>query len=519
MEKPNLSPNINKRRGHLTKRKNKKKWLEQMPWRQPQYIDSPTEPLHEEDIESIHNAAMRIIEEVGIDFLNDEARNILQAAGCDVSSDTPTVRMDRGFVMEQIAKAPKMIKIVPRNPDRSIILGETYAAFGIVGGPPNASDLDNGRRTGNRKDYQNFLKLSQVFNCIHFNSGYPVEPVDIHPSIRHLDALFDALVLTDKVMSVFSLGTERIEDAITMFQIAAGVSEEDFDRHTRMATNINSSSPLKHDWPMLDGAMRMARRNQLVIVTPFTLSGAMAPITLVGALAQQTAECLVAVALLQYIRPGAPVAYGSFTSNVDMKTGAPAFGTPEYMRATQISGQLARYYNLPWRSSNANAANIIDAQATWESFASLWACSTAQANIVFHAAGWMEGGLTASFEKFVIDCEMLQQIAYYHQPIPVSEDDLAVEAIKEVGSTGHFLASDHTTSRYEKAFYSPFLSDWSNFENWQKRGSLTTPQRANKIYKEALANYEKPHMSEDIREELEAFIVRRKAEGGAPTDF
>ena len=158
MEKPNLSPNINKRRGHLTKRKNKKKWLEQMPWRQPQYIDSPTEPLHEEDIESIHNAAMRIIEEVGIDFLNDEARNILQAAGCDVSSDTPTVRMDRGFVMEQIAKAPKMINIVPRNPDRSIILGETYAAFGIVGGPPNASDLDNGRRTGNRKDYQNFLK-------------------------------------------------------------------------------------------------------------------------------------------------------------------------------------------------------------------------------------------------------------------------------------------------------------------------------------------------------------------------
>ena len=513
------SPERHKRRGRIRQRKGAQSWLEQMPWSQPKYIDSPTEPLNEDELRQIHEAAMRIIEEIGIDFLNSEAREMLRRAGCDVSSESPTVRMDRAFVMEQVDKAPRSIKIMPRNSEKSLIFGGSYAAFGCVSSPPNVSDLDNGRRIGNRKDYRNFLKLAQTFNCIHFTGGYPVEPIDIHPSIRHLDATLDKLILTDKVIHTYSLGRERVEDAIAMMQIASGVDNTNFDKHTRMFTNINSSSPLKHDWPMLDGAMRLARRNQLVIITPFTLSGAMAPVTLVGALAQQTAECLAVVALLQFIRPGAPVAYGSFTSNVDMKTGAPAFGTPEYVRATQISGQLARHYRLPWRASNANAANSVDAQATWESYASLWACSSAQANIVYHAAGWMEGGLTASFEKFVIDCEMLQQIAYYHQPISVSEDDLAVQAIKDVGPAGHFLGSDHTRARYKTAFYKPFLSDWNNFENWQERGALTTPQRANHIYKEALKNYEKPTMNAAIREELESFVVKRKSEGGAPTDF
>ena len=219
---------------------------------------------------------------------------------------------------------------------------------------------------GNRKDYQNLLRLAQSFNCIHFTGGHPVEPVDLHASTRHLDALFDMLTLTDKLVHAYSLCKERMVDAIEMVRIAAGLDDEAFDAAPRMFTNINSASPLKHDWPMLDGAMRLAKRNQLVIVTPFTLSGAMAPVTLAGALAQQTAECLAALALLQVVRPGAPVAYGSFTSNVDMKSGAPAFGTPEYVRATQISGQLARRYKLPWRASNANATNCADAQATWE---------------------------------------------------------------------------------------------------------------------------------------------------------
>ncbi|MBO67502.1 MAG: methyltransferase [Acidiferrobacteraceae bacterium] len=519
MTSPESSISNRRSRRHIRQRKNQESWIEQLDWKQPVFSDAPIEPLSEDELQSIHGAAMRIIEEIGIDFLHSEAREILKHGGCDVSTDSPTVRMDRAFVMELIEKAPSTVTLCPRDPQRSLILGGSSAAFGMVASPPNVSDLDHGRRIGNREDFRNLLKLAQIFNCIHFTGGYPVEPIDIHPSIRHLDALLDTLILTDKVLHAYSLGAERVEDAIAMMRIAAGLNEEEFVQQPRMLTNINSSSPLKYDWPMLDGAMRMVRKNQLVIVTPFTLSGAMAPVTLAGALAQQTAECLAALALLQLVRPGAPVAYGSFTSNVDMRTGAPAFGTPEYVRATQISGQLARHYGLPWRASNANAANYPDPQATWESAASIWACSSAQANIVYHAAGWMEGGLCASFEKVVIDCEMLQQMIYYHRPINVSDDDLAIEAIKDVGPTGHFLGSAHTQSRYQTAFYEPFLSDWSSFENWTERGAISTVQRANRLYKKALKHYEPPKMRADIKEELYEFVERRKLEGGAPTDF
>ena len=493
--------------------------LEQLPWAQPQYTDPPTEPLDQEGLERVHDAAMRICEEIGIDFLHEGAREILRKAGCEVDSDTPTVRMDRDFVMEQVANAPETVTLIPRNPQRTVVFGGPWAAFGQVASPPNVSDLDGGRRTGNRKDYQDLLRLAQIFNCIHFTGGHPVEPVDLHASTRHLDALFDMLTLTDKLIHAYSLGTERVEDAMEMVRIAAGLTPEEFEAAPRMFTNINSSSPLKHDWPMLDGAMRHARRNQLVIVTPFTLSGAMAPVTLAGALAQQTAECLACLALLQLVRPGAPVAYGSFTSNVDMRSGAPAFGTPEYVRATQISGQLARHYRLPWRASNANAANCPDPQATWESAASLWACSTARANIVYHAAGWLEGGLCASFEKVVIDCEMLQQLAAYHQPVGVSEEDLAVEAIREVGPSGHFLGAEHTKARYKTAFYSPFLSDWSNFETWEEGGSVETARRANRLFRRLLDEYQLPPMDPGTLEALTAFVEKRRAAGGAPTDF
>ncbi len=495
------------------------KSLQQLPWGQPRYLDPPVEPVGAEGVQRIHEAAMRILEEIGIDFLHEGARDILAAAGCEVKSGSVTVRMDRAMVMEQIAKAPSRIVLTPRNEDRALVFGEDYVAFGQVASPPNVSDLDRGRRVGNRPDYQNLLRLAQSFDCIHFTGGYPVEPIDIHPSIRHLDCLFDLLTLTDKLVHAYSLGVERVEDAMEMVRIAAGLTPEAFEASPRMFTNINSSSPLKHDWPMLDGAMRLARRNQLVIVTPFTLSGAMAPVTLAGAIAQQTAECLAAVVLLQLVRPGAPVAYGSFTSNVDMKSGAPAFGTPEYVRATQMSGQMARFYRLPWRASNANATNCLDAQATWESAASLWACSTANANIIYHAAGWMEGGLCASFEKFIIDCELLQQYAHYHQPIGLTEADLAVDAIRAVGPTGHFLGADHTQERYKTAFYSPFLSDWSNFESWEQAGAIQTPERANRLFKEVLAQYTEPPMDPAAREELVAFVDRRKKEGGAPTDF
>jgi trimethylamine--corrinoid protein Co-methyltransferase len=493
--------------------------IRQSPWTLPRNRDAPVTPLDAAAIGRIHNGAMRILEEIGIYFLNEDAKTVLRNAGCDVDTESDRVRMDRNFVMEQVAKAPKSFDITPRNPAHKVTIGGDSMVFVNVSSPPNAVDLDRGRRPGDRESFRDLVKLTQYFNCIHMAGGYPVEPVDIHASVRHLDALYDKLTLTDKIVHAYSLGVERMEDAMEMVRIAAGLSHEEFDAAPRMYTNINSSSPLKHDWPMLDGAMRMARRGQPVVVTPFTLSGAMAPVTLAGAVAQQTAEALAAIALLQCVRPGAPVIYGSFTSNVDMKSGAPAFGTPEYMRATQISGQMARFYGLPLRASNACAANAPDAQAAWESAFSLWACVSAKANIVMHSAGWLEGGLTASYEKFVMDCETLQQVMHYLRPVPANDEDIAFDAIKEVGPSGHFFGAAHTQARYETAFYSPFLSDWRNYERWSAAGAEETPQRANRIWKQILAEFEPPPLDPAIEEELRDFVERRKREGGAPTDF
>ena len=491
--------------------------IKQLPWSLPINTDKPTEPLDEAGVAAIHDGAMRVLAEIGIEFLHPEARDILAEAGCQVTGEN--VRMERDFVLAQVAKAPDSFTITPRNPERQIEIGGRRMVFGNVSSPPNCADLDRGRRAGDHESFRDFVKLTQYFNCMHFSGGYPVEPMDIHPSVRHLDCLHDKLTLTDKVVHAYSLGTERIEDAMEMVRIAGGLTWQEFEASPRMFTNINSTSPLKHDHPMLDGAMRMARRNQPTIVTPFTLAGAMAPVTMAGAVTQSIAEALAAIALLQAISPGCPVAFGSFTSNVDMKSGAPAFGTPEYMRATQISGQMARFYKLPLRASNACAANCPDAQAAWESAFSLWSAVSAGVNMVYHAAGWLEGGLCASYEKFVMDCETLQQMIAYMAPVGAAEADIAIDAIKEVGPGGHFFGAAHTQERYETAFYSPFLSDWSNFESWEEAGAVRTPERANRILKKILAEFEPPPIDAAITEELAAFVARRKEEGGAPTDF
>jgi trimethylamine--corrinoid protein Co-methyltransferase len=288
-----------------------------------------------------------------------------------------------------------------------------------------------------------------------------------------------------------------------------------------MYTNINSVSPLKHDFPMLDGAMRLAKRGQPVVVTPFTLAGAMAPVTMSGAVALSIAEALAAVALLEYIAPGCPVAIGTFTSNVDMKSGAPAFGTPEYMRATQMTGQLVRFYGVPMRASGVCAANIPDGQAMWETSNSLWSAVQSRTNMVYHAAGWLEGGLIASPEKFIMDCEVLQMIQRYFEEATFAtrDEDLAFDAIKEVGAGGHYFGVQHTQERYQNAFYAPFVSDWRNYEAWQLDGSVWTPERAHRIYKQILAEFEAPEMNGDHQEELRRFVAKRKQEGGAPTDF
>ncbi|SPH22287.1 hypothetical protein ASD8599_03031 [Ascidiaceihabitans donghaensis] len=494
--------------------------IEQMPWNPPKMIDPPVEPLSPEGVEAIHDGAMRILEEIGIEFLNPEALEILREAGCTI--DGENVRMGREFVMEMVAKAPSEFTITPRNPDRAITIGGNNLNFGNVSSPPNYWDMSIGTKVaGTREMCQNLLKLTQYFNCIHFAGGYPVEPVDIHASVRHLDVLFDKLTLTDKAMHAYSLGKERVEDVMEMVRIAGGHSHEDFDASPKMYTNINSTSPLKHDYPMMDGWMRMARRGQGLVVTPFTLAGAMAPVTMAGAVAQSLAEGLCAIVLAQYINPGVACAIGTFTSNVDMKSGAPAFGTPEYMRATQMTGQMARFYGLPLRSSGVCAANVPDGQAMWETSNSLWAAVQSGTNMVYHAAGWLEGGLIASPEKFIMDCEILQQIQRYMDPAITATgvDEIALEAIKSVGNDGHFFGIQHTQDRYTTAFYQPFLSDWKNYEGWEVAGGIWTPERAHLMFKEIIANFEAPPMDVSIREELEAFVAKRKEEGGAPTDF
>jgi trimethylamine--corrinoid protein Co-methyltransferase len=492
----------------------------QMSWRVPVNTDRPTEPLSEDGVQAIHDGAMRILEEIGIEFLNEEACGLFKKAGCKVEGTN--VRMGREWVMEMVRKAPPSFTLTPRNEARRITIGDGHITFGNVSSPPNYFDLELGRKVpGTREMNRSLLRLTQHFNCIHFAGGYPVEPVDIHPRERHLDVLFDKLTLTDKVMHAYSLGKERVEDVMEMVKIAGGLSEEAFGATPRMYTNINSTSPLKHDQPMIDGCLRCVRRGQAVVVTPFTLAGAMAPVTMAGAVTLSIAEALSAIALFQWVRPGCPCVIGTFTSNVDMKTGAPAFGTPEYMRATQMTGQMARFYELPLRSSGVCAANVPDGQAMWETSNSLWAAVQSGSNMVYHAAGWLEGGLIACPEKFIMDCEVLQMIQRYFEPelVATGPEDIAVETIREVGAHGHYFGIQHTQDRYETAFYQPFVSDWSNFEAFEAKGSVWTPERAHVLFKSILEHFEEPPMDPARREELADFVARRKAEGGAPTDF
>jgi len=479
----------------------------------------PTELLSEDALEAIHETSLTVLEEIGMDIILPEARERMKAAGADVSEGSDRVRFDRGLIMEMIASVPSHFTLHARNPRRNVEIGGNNLVFAQVASAPFVADREGGRRAGNREDFRKLLKLAQSYDVVHLTGGYPVEPVDIHASIRHLDCLSDLAKLTDKAFHVYSLGKQRNLDGLEIARIARGISAEQMEREPSLFTVINSSSPLRLDGPMLQGIIEMSSRNQVVIMTPFTLAGAMAPVTIAGALVQQNAEALCGIAFSQMVRKGAPVLYGGFTSNVDMKTGAPAFGTPEYMKAVIAGGQLARRYGFPYRTSNTNAGNTLDAQSAYESAMSLWAVTHGGGNFVMHAAGWTEGGLTASFEKFILDVDMLQMVAEFLKPLDVSPDALALDAVREVGPGGHYFGTAHTLARYETAFYSPILSDWRNFETWTEAGQPTTYDHANRIFKEVLARYERPAMDPAIEEELDAFVARRKEEGGVATDF
>ncbi|MCF8467481.1 MAG: trimethylamine methyltransferase family protein [Sneathiella sp.] len=479
----------------------------------------PMEIISADQVEAIHNASMDILENIGIMVRLPRAREILKKAGLKVDENTHIVYFDRAFVMEAISHAPSEFTLHAPNPDCNLEIGGRNIVFSMVASTPNAMDMDGGRRTGNQKDYRNFLKLTQSLNILGTSGGYPVEPVDIHASIRHLECGRDFATLTEKVPYIYSLGRDRNLDGIEIARIARGISHEQMLNEPSLFTIINSNSPLMLDSPMLEGIIEMAAHGQVVALTPFTLAGAMAPVTIAGAIAQQNAEALAGISLAQTVRPGAPVMYGSFTSNVDMKSGAPAFGTPEYAKATIASGQLIRRYNIPFRSSNVNASNAPDAQAAYESEMSLWSVFLGGANFIKHAAGWLEGGLSASFEKVIMDVEMIQMMIEMMKPIDTSPESLGLDAMREAGHGGHFFGTQHTQARYETAFYTPILSDWRNFESWVEAGSPDAMKRANTIYKSILAEYEKPALDPARLDELNEFVDKRIAEGGVKTDF
>jgi trimethylamine--corrinoid protein Co-methyltransferase len=471
-----------------------------------------------DEIEAIHRASLDVLEEIGMNFLLPEAREILRAAGAEIDSGGPRVRFDRYLIEETIKTAPAVFRMHARNPDHDLVFGANHMNFCAVGSPPNASDIEGGRRPGNFADYCDLLRLTQSLNIAHLTGGYPVEPTDIAPDIRHLRALGAKLTLTDKVGFGYSLGRRRILDAVEMTRIARSVPEAQLLREPSVYSVINANSPLQYDRPMLWGMIEMARRNQPVVITPFTLAGAMAPVTIAGALVQQNAEALAGIAFCQIVNPGAPVFYGGFTSNVDMKTGAPAFGTPEYAKAVLIGGQLARRYHVPYRASNVNASNCPDVQAAYESQISTWSAMLAHTHMVKHALGWLEGGLCASFEKVVIDAEILQNVAEFLRPVEISDATLGLEAMRDVGPGGHYFGTAHTLERFETAFYQPILSDWRNFETWSEDGALDATRRAHRIYKQLLADYEAPPMDPAVAEALDDFVERRVREGGAPAE-
>lgn len=468
------------------------------------------EILSADQLEAIHHTSLRILEAIGIELMSPRARAALRAVGAEVDEESGTVRLDRVLVARALATVPATFSLTSRNPDKQLVMGGRNVAFGLVAGPPFVHDRERGRRAGNYRDYCDFIRLAHGFNAIHLIGNQVCAPVELPANSRHLDTYRANLVYSDLCYHCTAIGAGRARDGIEMMAIARGISLEELAGSPGVITIISVNSPRRFDEAMAEGLMTMAEHQQPVVITPFTLMGAMAPVSLAAALAQQNAEILFGLTLAQAVRPGSPVMYGAFTSNVDMRSGAPAFGTPENTKANIASGQLARRYHLPYRTSNASASNVADAQGVYETQMSLWGAILGHCNLVYHAAGWQEGGLTASFEKLVLDVEMLQMMIDFLQPIVVNEAELGFEAQQQVSPGGHFFGAAHTMERYERAFYQPLVSNWQNFESWQLAGGKDATQRATDIWKRALEEYEQPALDPAIAEALDAYVARRR---------
>ena len=492
--------------------------LPQLPWRDVRNPYPPIEMLSADQVEAIHRTSLRILAELGIELMSPAARERMRVYGARVDEANGTVRIDEALVERALATTPASFTLTPRNPGRRVTLGGDHLVFGLVAGPPNVHDLLRGRRPGNLRDYCDFIRLAQYFNAVHVIGNQVCAPVELPASTRHLDTYLANLTYSDRAYHCTAIGSGRARDGIAMMAIARGLSTEQMAASPGVITIISVNSPRRFDEAMADGLVTMAEHGQPVVITPFTLMGAMAPVTLAAALAQQNAEALFGIVLAQAVRPGTPVMYGAFTSNVDMRSGAPAFGTPENARANIASGQLARRYRLPYRTSNASASNAADAQGAYETEMSLWGAVLGGGNLVYHAAGWQEGGLTASFEKFVLDVEMLQMMMAFLEPMVVDDASLGFDAIRRVPTGGHFFGDAHTMERYEHAFYQPLVSNWQNYENWQLAGAKDATQRATAIWQRALEEYQQPALDPAVREALEDYAARRRAQigGGEP---
>lgn len=487
--------------------------IAQLPWEVVRNPYAPMDLLSADQMQDLHDTSIRILKDLGIKVMGANVRALFAAAGAQVD-ENDIVRIDESIVDAALATVPRQFTLTPRNREKRVHLGGDHLVFGLVAGPPNVHDRVNGRRSGNLEDYRNFIRLAHHFNAIHMIGNQVTAPQELPANNRHLDTYLANLTLSDLTFHCTAIGRGRAMDGIRMMAISRGISLEEMASDPGVITIISVNSPRLLDDAMGDGLIAMAEHGQPVTITPFTLMGAMTPVSLPAALAQQNAEALFGVVLTQLVKPGAPVMYGAFTSNVDMRSGAPAFGTPENTKANVIAGQLARRYSLPYRTSNANASNAVDLQAAYETSMGTWGAVMGGANLIYHAAGWLEGGLTASYEKLILDVEILQNMVEFLRPLKWDADELGFDAIRDVPAGGHFFGAPHTMARYERAFYQPMLSDWRGYENWELAGAKEAGDRATALWQQALAEYEEPVMDPARREELEAYVAKRREEIG-----
>lgn len=486
--------------------------LEQLPFRQLRNNLPPIEMLSADQIEQIHETSMRILEEIGLDFLDDEALSIWEQAGAKVDHAKQHVWIDRNLLLEAVGKAPTEFTLRARNPAKNLRVGGNNIAFVSTSGTAFAADLDNGRRPGTLADVHKLMKLVHMCNPIHVLESQITEPQDIPVQMRHLERGRAIFTLSDKPVAQAAHGRKVASDCLEMAAIAFGGMDE-LRREPVFAAIVNANSPLRWDTSMIGGILTYARGGQPLVVTPFILAGAMSPITMAAAVAQQNAEALAGIALAQLVNPGVPIIYGGFTTNTDMTSGSPAFGTPEGAWAFFAGAQLARRYNLPYRGSGGlNTSKVPDAQAAYETQMCLWPTVMSHTNWVQHAAGWLESGLVASFEKLILDVEGLAMMQHLFGGVEVSSDTLAFDSIKAVGPGGHHFGTEHTIGRYQTEFYRPIISDRLSIGQWEDAGRLDAAQRANRIWKELLNAYEKPPIDPGVEEALNEYVERRKRE-------